>query len=281
MRAVALLFTLTGCLGETLPDSIDPDHDGRAESGDNCPGVANADQTDSNDDGIGDACSTFCSGRCPNPETCACADFDQSPDIPPEWTLSLEGTTTGMLVTGEVRSMPRALHLGAPSGPSDGLRNYATFGTGLLAPNGHIVFELDWKLAYFAETMSPHTVQLPTVRLANVANTAIGHTYDGTGHTWLVSAASISGSQSWPIAAPPTNAAKWTHIKFDVLFSSTGQGYVVISFDGVEAIRKENLTNAPSTPDVQSLGGFALAWLHQGTTPYIEEYFDNLVFEVD
>ncbi len=284
MRAIALLFALAGCLdlADTLPESVDPDHDGRAESSDNCPGLPNADQADSNGDGIGDACSTFCSGRCPNPDTCACIDFDESPEIPSEWTLTLEGTTSGGVETGDVRSAPRALQLTVPSGPSDGLRNYATFGRGLLAPNGHIVFELDWKLAFFSETMSPHTVQLPTVRLANIANCAIGHTYDGISQAWLVSSAAATvGSTNWVIPRPPTTEAKWTHVKFDVKFSSTGQGYLSVSFDGVEVIRQENLINAPSTPDIQTLGGFALAWMHQGTTPFIDEYFDNLIFEVD
>jgi thrombospondin type 3 repeat protein len=43
-----------GALADGCPEP-DPDHDG-VDPGDNCPGVANADQRDADHDGVGDAC---------------------------------------------------------------------------------------------------------------------------------------------------------------------------------------------------------------------------------
>jgi hypothetical protein len=41
---------------EAIGDYIDPDKDGLVTNRDNCPGVANPDQVDADDDGYGDAC---------------------------------------------------------------------------------------------------------------------------------------------------------------------------------------------------------------------------------
>ena len=41
---------------EVCDDGIDTDHDGVPDNHDNCPAIANADQLDSDGDGIGDAC---------------------------------------------------------------------------------------------------------------------------------------------------------------------------------------------------------------------------------
>jgi hypothetical protein len=45
-----------------VPASPDTDGDGIPDHLDNCPKVANADQTDSDGDGVGDACDAFCNG---------------------------------------------------------------------------------------------------------------------------------------------------------------------------------------------------------------------------
>jgi len=92
--------------GDDLCDALDPDddNDGVADTTDNCPQLANADQLDTNQDGAGDACCTAdvacdnsdpCSvGSCTPNVGCAlaattaecaphshCADFACSPDI--------------------------------------------------------------------------------------------------------------------------------------------------------------------------------------------------------
>ena len=48
--------------GDLIGDSIDPDddNDGVLDASDNCPGIANANQWDCDDDGTGDVCSDYC-----------------------------------------------------------------------------------------------------------------------------------------------------------------------------------------------------------------------------
>ena len=43
---------------ETTTPPLDSDNDGIPNSQDNCPYIANYDQTDSNNNGVGDACET-------------------------------------------------------------------------------------------------------------------------------------------------------------------------------------------------------------------------------
>jgi hypothetical protein len=50
---------LIGTFGVQCSDAVDTDGDGIADIMDNCPTVANPDQADSDDDGIGDACEIF------------------------------------------------------------------------------------------------------------------------------------------------------------------------------------------------------------------------------
>ncbi|MFO0747886.1 MAG: MopE-related protein [Myxococcota bacterium] len=48
--------TVVDCRAPLDPESLDHDHDGIPDRDDNCPAVANPDQGDTNQDGIGDAC---------------------------------------------------------------------------------------------------------------------------------------------------------------------------------------------------------------------------------
>nr|WP_242589569.1 putative metal-binding motif-containing protein [Corallococcus macrosporus] len=45
------------CDGSDLPAVVDSDGDGVADDVDNCPAVPNPDQTDTDQDGVGDACT--------------------------------------------------------------------------------------------------------------------------------------------------------------------------------------------------------------------------------
>ncbi len=286
MRWAGLLALATsGCtmfdVGETSSVVDDPDHDGFADVAvDNCPGVENPDQLDSNRDGIGDACSTYCTGACDDPLTCACADFDTSPDSP--WGIVAEGAGTGQLTTGDVRSAPRALSLHVPKGLAEGNRNMVTVAHGLLAANKHIVFESDWKVSYYRETDDAHTTQFTSVFMANVANVSLGYTFDGTAGTWLVSNSRIGGpGRSWAIARPPSDEATWMRLRFDVKFDHAGAGHIYVWFNDTEVVHEDNLINAPVTEGAQSLSGCAKIWTHQGVTPDVQITQDNLVIRVD
>lgn len=78
----ALAFSLFGCesmeplVGET-PVPTDSDLDGVVDGADNCPTVANTDQTDTDGDGTGDACEE---GVTPPPATCGTGTDDSDCD---------------------------------------------------------------------------------------------------------------------------------------------------------------------------------------------------------
>lgn len=282
------LGALAGCnapfgIDPTLPDSVDPDHDGVADDGDdNCPGIANPDQADGNHDGVGDACSTFCTGTCPDPATCACADLDASTAPPTDWDLTAEGGTTAGVTTGDVRTPPHALNLFAPAGPTAGVRKLVTFSHGLLAPSLHITYETDWKLSYFHDHDATHTVAFISVFLANVANVQLVHTFDGVSGGWLVSVTSIDRpGQSFVIPPPPTDEATWAHVRLDVKFDHGGAGHVYLDFNGIAWLHEDNLTNAPATSGPQTLSALANVWCTQGTNPDVYVTHDNVLVRVD
>ena len=286
---LVVLLALAACdspfgIHPTLPASIDPDHDGFADHGeDNCPGIANPDQADSNHDGVGDACATFCTGRCPDPASCACADFDASNDPPADWDLSVEGTTAARVTTGDVRSPPHALYLSAPAGPTAGMRNILSFSRGLLATRLHAIYETDWKLSYFNDRDAAHTVQFASVFLENIANVALVHSYDGVNPPgWFLSVAVVGlPGQLFPIAPPPSDAATWTRLRFDVQFDHAGAGHAYLSFDDVEWAHEDGLVTAPSTSGPQTIAAVASVWCLAGVTPAIQVTQDNLVFHVE
>lgn len=71
-----LALLVVGCnqvfgLDQTVPEPPDSDHDGVGDPDDNCPAVANVDQSDADDDGFGDACD-----GCPELATAANHDED-------------------------------------------------------------------------------------------------------------------------------------------------------------------------------------------------------------
>ncbi|MBA3457351.1 MAG: hypothetical protein H0T42_29995 [Deltaproteobacteria bacterium] len=283
---VGLIAVTSGCafgIDDTVPESDDPDHDGIADDGrDNCPGLPNPDQADANGDDVGDACSTFCTGLCSDPLTCVCADFDDSPELPADWALVPEGTASGGIGTGDVRSPPRALGLMVPKGPADGNRNHVSFSRGLLATNLHIVYETDWKLSYYDETTNAHTIQFTGVFLANIANVSLGYAFNGTAGDWFIAKSVLGmGTTIYPIARPPTDASTWMHIRFDVLFDQAGAGHIYVAFNGAEVVHEDNLVTAPATTGPQTVAAMANIWTHQGTTPFAQVTHDNLVFRVD
>jgi hypothetical protein len=286
---LVVLLALAACdspfgIRPTLPASIDPDHDGFADDGeDNCPGIANPDQADSDHDGIGDACATFCSGRCPDPAHCACADFDGSNGPPAGWDLSAEGTTMAKVTTGDVRSPPHALYLSAPAGPTAGMRNIVSFSHGLLATKLHATYETDWKLSYFNDRVAGHDLQFASVFLENVANVALVHDYNGVDPPhWYLSVAVVDlPGQTFPIAPPPTDAATWTRLRFDVLFDHAGGGHAYLYFDDVEWAHEDGLVTAPATSGPQTISAVANVWCLNGVTPEVQVNHDNIVFHVE
>jgi hypothetical protein len=64
------------CAGGTPPAGDDADGDGILDAADNCPAVSNADQADSDNDGIGNACDPTPNGDPGHPEICNGIDDD-------------------------------------------------------------------------------------------------------------------------------------------------------------------------------------------------------------
>ena len=183
-----------------------------------------------------------------------------------------------------MRSAPRSLNLAVPRGLAEGQRNLATFRSGLLATNLHVVMELDWKLSFYSEMESGHTVQFASVFMNNSANAGIGYTWDGLASTgsWFVGRSAVdAGGALYPISRPPTSETRWTRVRFDVTFSNTGDGHLYVSFDGTEVVHEDNLTNAPATTGPQTMVASPIVWTLQGTTPQTDVFYDNVWFEVD
>lgn len=288
MRWLVVLLGLGACnspfgIEATLPASVDPDHDGFADDGhDNCPGIANTDQADSDGDGVGDACATFCTGKCKDPASCACADFDSSNAPPADWDLMVEGTTTATVLTGDVRSPPHALSLFAPAGPATGRRNLVSLSRGLLAHKLHIVFEADWKLSYFRDHDAPHALQFVSVFLENIANVSLSHTSDAMESQWGLSVAVVGlPGRFFPIAPPPTSEVTWTRVKLDVTFDHDGHGHAYLFFDNDEWVHQDDLVTAPLTSGPQTLAAVANVWCLDGTTPDVHVAHDNLIVHIE
>lgn len=52
------VIAIDNCQDDSNPDQTDTDNDGIGDACDNCPSIANNNQLDSDNDGIGDACQT-------------------------------------------------------------------------------------------------------------------------------------------------------------------------------------------------------------------------------
>lgn len=97
-------------VAQQLASPSDRDADGVADSVDNCPDVANADQADSDHDGIGDACAPASKLACPAPgslpEAQAYRDYvlDGTQfirDSVTQWAWTVEGGPCDQLFVGE------------------------------------------------------------------------------------------------------------------------------------------------------------------------------------
>ena len=91
MRFGLQLAFVLGCLtsvqiGCELPDRLDLDNDGIVDNLDNCPGVANPAQLDTDGDKIGDECDPDSTDQCPDdpnklhPGSCGCGVSDKDSD---------------------------------------------------------------------------------------------------------------------------------------------------------------------------------------------------------
>lgn len=227
--------------------------------------------------------TTFCTGMCSDPASCACIDFDETATLPPEWEIKDEGNGKTTITSSDARSAPRSAYLHTPASPSveAGERHIAALSRGLIGANQHVVLDFDWKLAYFDPTATPHTIQLFSAFLANISNCGFGHAYDGSTDNFYLSVPTNGTFVIHIVPPPPTNAGKWTHVRLDVRFDSAGQGHAYLAFDGTEVVHVDNITTAPPTDSPTSITANALSITWQGTNPDLQQFYDNLIFTVD
>jgi len=263
---------LAGCnalfsLEQTLPDSVDPDHDGfsDADGDDNCPGIENPEQEDTNNDGIGDACSTFCTSRCTDEATCDCEDFDTSTELPADWFFDEYGGGMPTVQTEFATSTPRGLRLHAPGSPSGmPFTQKAKLVRYFQSDRRHVHFEYTWRLSAFGGAALDQFLnyQFASINLNDLdqnpfGNVTIGNILDNPGSptdVWIVGI-QFPTARSMAISMPvPVN--QWVHVVWDVVFANDASGSVKLSFDGVTVFEMTGPTASPNS-GVAQIGGKA------------------------
>ncbi|MBA3456268.1 MAG: hypothetical protein H0T42_24420 [Deltaproteobacteria bacterium] len=294
MRWVLPLIA-SGCsslfIDETLPASADPDHDGFADADDdNCPGLVNVDQADRDNDGIGDACARWCDGQCADPMFCDCLDFDGDPVFPPAWSLnSVDGGRT-MTFVEDVRSPPTALYFSVPGLLETTIgHNKSVLTRGFPTDRKVVHFEYDWKLLPYGFRDRDTNLQFGSVFIGLAGRVSITNNFNDAAATpydnWTFSVA--LPPMSFSIPAPPGDGSRWVRVTMDVKFADTPTGYIVLAYDGVEVLRRENLTTArsfvqfPATTIGADLGVFTLQGQTGRETPNVNLIHDNVLVRVE
>jgi hypothetical protein len=232
--ALTMLALLGGCLEKTAPASSDPDADGIATPNDNCPSVYNPDQADANASGVGDACATWCDGRCAGLAVCDCEDFDSSKDLPDDWDLQRTGGGTAVVDGSDQLSFPNALRVRAPTtAAGEFATSELSFKKTVQASGVRIVLDFDWKFFGYAENLDRlHSFQYSSVAIAELPDmggrVAFYNRHDPTMaiDQWFVGRTTAPGECALP-GAPPQSA--WFHVGLDVTFSTTA-GKIVVTW---------------------------------------------------
>ncbi len=288
---------LSGCgtpfgVGETLPASSDPDHDGWADVGvDNCPGVPNEDQGDEDADGRGDVCDQFCAGVCDDLATCACLDFDGDVGVPPEWVLNTAGGSTADVWAQDVRSVPRAYRM-FQKGSTSGMigSTYTSLGAAFVTDLRHVVLEYDWKLAALsARDMWSNFQVAPIIKLSSGEQVSYSYVLDPAGtpvDNWRYGVSYVENGvftvkMLLPTPPPETSPTRWSHLRLEVVFAETPTGSVIATHDGVEVVRVEGVQTAAGPATTETVSASIGIGTLQGLTPDVTLLYDNVVFRVD
>ena len=299
MMRLALWLVCTGCafgIEETVPDTLDRDHDGVADARDNCPGINNPDQADGNSNGVGDACAFWCDGQCSDPTTCDCEDFDDGNQLPDDWTFDMFGGgmavinseegTSGNPVDHVSRSL-RISALGSPTGQSFTQKSLLT--RAFTTAQRRISLEVNWKLFPYLRRDLWTTFTFMTVAIGGNGGSRIGlfNSFDDVNadpiDRWGVFV--TVGGQTFTIAMPPpVSPTKWARIGFDVEFADSPTGHVAVTFDGVEVFRLDDIQTtmiAPGPTQLTADLGANMSSALDGSTGDVNMYYDDAVVRVE
>lgn len=286
-----LIVWLAGCadvlqIQDTTPTSADPDHDGFADTvDDNCPGVNNPDQGDRDGDDIGDACDGFCKGTCTDAATCLCLDFDDGVLVPTPWTTHLGCNGSASINPTDVQSPPAAAFFSLPASTMDQDIGcpHAVIQGGLNTSLRHVLFEVAWKRPSYGPGDLYSIVQYSSISLSSGAAYTLNNEFGGSvKNRWYIGQTILGTSKLFAeLPDPPTDQSRWMRLGYDIVFSDTPSGHLVITYDGIEVLRLDNIVTAPPSPDTQTISVTIGVGKIVGYTPTAVTLHDNVLVRVD